>query len=327
MRKIARFILIGILILGVVYLLGPRVERPDLTFVLPEAPKDLNALHEWVTEKEQAFSNIKPNNASQIIFYDSIPQKTQYSVLYLHGFSASSAEGDPVHKQIAQHFKANLYLPRLFGHGLAETEPMLDFTANAYWKSALEALAIAKHLGEKVIVLATSNGGTLALNLGHDPDIVALALYSPNIAIYDPSAKLLSKPWGLQLARMAKGSKYHKFDDPKELQKQYWTTHYRMEALTHVQRLIDVSMKTATFKKIDIPVFMGYYYQNDSLQDKVVSVPAMLKMFDELGTSDSLKVKQAFPKAENHVITSYISTPIHEEVGQATIDFLERVLE
>ena len=326
MRKTVRFILIVILILGAVYLFGPRVERPDLTFVLPEVPKELNALHKWVTEKEQAFSNIKPNNASQIIFYDSIPQKTQYSVVYLHGFSASSAEGDPVHKQIAQHFKANLYLPRLFGHGLVETEPMLDFNADAYWKSALEALAIAKRLGEKVIVLATSNGGTLALNLGYDPDIAALALYSPNIAIYDPSSKLLSKPWGLQLARMAKGSKYHEFDAPKELQKQYWTTRYRMEALTHVQRLIDVSMKAKTFQKIDIPVFMGYYYQNDSLQDKVVSVPAMLKMFDELGTPDSLKVKQAFPNAKNHVITSYISTPIYEEVGQATIDFLESVL-
>ena len=39
---------------------------------------------------------------------------------------------------------------------------------------------------------------------------------------------------------------------------------------------------------------MGYYFKNDSMQDKVVSVPAMLKMFDKLGTPKELKVKKLF---------------------------------
>lgn len=44
--------------------------------------------------------------------------KTKYAFVYLHGFSASEKEGHPVHRNIAKHFNANLYLARLQGHGL-----------------------------------------------------------------------------------------------------------------------------------------------------------------------------------------------------------------
>ena len=131
--------------------------------------------------------NIKVDNAAKLEFYDSIPQKTAYSVLYLHGFSASSGEGDPLHRNIARALKANLYLPRLSDHGLIEEEPMLNFTGQKYLDSAKEALAIAKKIGEKVIVIFSSTGGTLSLILGNDPQIAALLLFGPNVKIYDPN--------------------------------------------------------------------------------------------------------------------------------------------
>jgi hypothetical protein len=80
------------------------------------------------------------------------------------------------------------------------------------------------------------------------------------------------------------------------------------------------------FRKIETPVFMGYYYKNDSLQDKVVSVSAMLKMFDQLGTPKVLKYKKAFPNAGDHVITSYLSTEHYDEVTEETLRFLHKVL-
>jgi len=39
---------------------------------------------------------------------------------------------------------------------------------------------------------------------------------------------------------------------------------------------------------------MGYYFKNEKFQDSVVSVEAMLKMFDQLGTPENLKVKRLF---------------------------------
>jgi len=96
--------------------------------------------------------------------------------------------------------------------------------------------------------------------------------------------------------------------------------------MTHMQKFLDIKMRSATFKKVKVPVFLAYYYKNDSLQDQVVSVPAMLKMFDQLGTPDNLKRKQAFPNAGDHVLTSYLTTNNYEEVTEATLDFLSTVV-
>ena len=116
-------------------------------------------------------------------------RKNSHSILYLHGFSASSGEGDPLHRNVARALKANLYLPQLNDHGLIEEEPMLNFTGQKYLDSAKEALAIAKKIGEKVIVIFSSTEG-LVLDFGNDPQIAALLLFGPNVEIYDPKSKL-----------------------------------------------------------------------------------------------------------------------------------------
>ena len=85
-------------------------------------------------------------------------------------------------------------------------------------------------------------------------------------------------------------------------------------------------MVPETFKKITQPVFMGYFYKNDSIQDKVVSVPAMLEMFEQLGTAPSQKRKMAFPDSGNHVMTSYITSKDLGSVQEETFAYLEEIL-
>ena len=320
--KVLRGFAIFFLLLGALYLVGPRVETPELNESPVSVPSNLMSLEQWITEKENALGNVRSGNASQIIFNDSVPKKTKFSVLYLHGFTASGREGEPVHRDIAKALGANLYIPRLYGHGLEETEPMLGFNNEDFWESGKEALAVAKQLGKKVIVLGTSHGGSLSLSLATDPDIAALCLFGPNIAVYDPKAKLLSKPWGLQIARLVKGGNYHHMVTSNEEKKNYWTTKARLESLIHMQKFLDVKMRKATFKKVQAPVFLGYYYKNDSLQDQVVSVPAMLEMYDQLGTPQHLKQKIAFPEAGDHVLTSYLSTENYEAVTREVLQFL-----
>ncbi|WP_222983240.1 alpha/beta hydrolase [Flagellimonas meishanensis] len=329
MKILFKFIKALIFLLGLfllVYLLGPRVEKPNLDTGLPKVSTDLVDLEHWIRSKEASISNIKPNNEARIIWFDSIPKKTEYSIVYLHGWSASQMEGHPVHINMAKKFGCNLYLPRLAGHGLNEEEAMLNITSDQVLASAKEAISVAKNLGKKVIVMATSTGGTLALHLaGGDKDVAAILLYSPNIEIYDPNAKLLAGPWGLQLAKMVKKSDYHEFDASPEKQK-YWTTKYRVEALTHLQALVDNTMTPETFEKVTQPVFMGYFYRSDSIQDKVVSVPAMLTMFDQLGTPSELKRKKAFPDSGDHVITSQITSKDLESVQRETENFLRQIV-
>lgn len=329
MRVISKFLkglLLVVAMLLLIYFLGPKVEKPNLDTTFPEVSSNLVELEDWIGEKERAIFNIKPDNEARIIWFDSIPQKTEYSIVYLHGWSASREEGNPIHLQTAEAYGCNLYLPRLAGHGLIEEEAMLNLTANQVLESAKEAIAVAKKLGDKVIIMATSTGGTLALHLaGEDKDIAAILLYSPNVEIYDQNAKLLSGPWGVQLAKAVKKSDYHEFEASKEKQK-FWTTKYRVEALTHLQALVDNTMIEETFQKVTQPVFLGYFYKNDSIQDKVVSVPAMQTMFEQLGTALELKRKVAFEEVGDHVMTSHITSKDLESVQMETEKFMEEVL-
>jgi esterase/lipase len=324
--KILKKLVIFLTLLIGLYLIGPQVASPDLSKSIPQLDYDLPALSSWIESREAAFENIKPNNESKVVFFDSIPKKTPYSILYLHGFSASTEEGNPVHINLSNALGANIYLPRLFGHGLVEEEPMIDFTADKYLDNAREALAVAKLMGDQVIVVASSNGGTLGLLLGDDPQVAALVLYSANVGIVDPSSKLLTLPWGLEIARLVLGENYYNMDKITEAKKGYWTTQYRIEPLLHIQKLIEVSMNPITFSKITAPVFLGYYYKNEEEQDDVVSVAKMLEMFDQLGTPAINKTKVAFPDAGDHVISSYLTTSNHHQVEEATLKFLKQHL-
>ena len=76
--KIFKFFWILILILGGLYLVGPRVESPNLNMTPVEVPKELNTLKNWVYNKEKALGNVRPGNESYIEFNDSIPKKTNF---------------------------------------------------------------------------------------------------------------------------------------------------------------------------------------------------------------------------------------------------------
>ena len=324
--KYIKYFFLFFLITCSIYLMGPKVNTPFLSDETPYVPSDLDSLQKWIKLKEKAIGNIRIDNESKISFLDSIPKKTLYSVVYFHGFTASGKEGDPVHRMIAEALGANLYIPRLHGHGLKEKEPMLNFNNEDFWDSGKEAIEVAKRLGEKVVLLGTSHGGSLGIALADDPKISALVLFAPNIKVFDPKAILLSKPWGLQIARLVTGGNYYHVKTDNEVKKKYWTTKARLEATTQMQKFLDIKMRKPIFKKVKIPVFLGYYYKNDSFQDKVVSVIAMRKMFEQLGTPDSLKYQKAFTEIKDHVLTSSLSTQEYENVANETVSFLKRVL-
>lgn len=158
-------LLVAVVALVVIYFMGPNPKTPTYNKTLPELPSNLTQLEDYIKNNESTFK-IKPNNEARIVWAnDSIKQKTPYVVLYLHGFSASQEEGNPVHTNFAKSFGSNLYLARLSEHGLVSAEPMKEMTADKLWNSAVEAYAIAKQLGDKVIIMSTSTGGTLSLML------------------------------------------------------------------------------------------------------------------------------------------------------------------
>lgn len=317
---------VGLLL--VMYLAGPRLERTELNLELPIVDVGIEGIEDYVGQREKALP-VKPGNESVVVWADSVAQPTEYVLLYLHGFTASRYEGYPVTHDFVKKFGVNAYLPRLAGHGLLVDEPLLDMTPANLYESAKEALVIAHKLGRKVVVMGTSTGCTLALMLAADfPELVdGLILYSPNIRIKNAAAPLLSGPWGLQLSRAVHGGMYAVSDDPADSEDcKYWYCRYRVEAQVYLQQLLDMRMKCPEFAKVKQPLFLGYYFKDEEHQDGTVEVKAALRMFEEVGTPDSRKVKMAFADAGAHVIACELTSGAVEEVRSATFDFAEKVL-
>ncbi len=326
MRWLKRSAII-LFVLLVLYSVGPNPATPIYGTELPSVPS-IEQLETYITSIESAH-HLRPNNEARVVWAnDSVKQKTDFAIVYLHGFSASQEEGNPVHRNIARQFGCNLYLARLAEHGMDTSDQLVNLTPENYWKSAQQALAIGKQLGNKVILMGTSTGGTQALQLAatYPNEVAALVLYSPNIAINDPNAWLLNNPWGLQIARLVKGSHYLVADDTRPIYRQYWDRPYRIEATIALEEMLETTMNKETFSKVKQPTLLLYYYKDEQHQDRIVKVSAMKEMFAQLSTKDSVKRAIALPLTENHVIASPIKSKDVAGVERETKSFLEQVI-
>jgi esterase/lipase len=323
--RILKIVILSLIALFVIYFLGPQPPKPILNDVLPTIVS-INALDAHIAAME-APHKIKPNNQAKIIWADSSKTQTEYAIVYLHGFSASQMEGDPVHQNIAKQFHCNLYLARLAEHGIDTTEDLMNLTAEKYWESAKMAYAIGKQIGKKVILMGTSTGGTLALQLAATyPEIAGLILYSPNIEVFNPSAPLLDNPWGLQIGRAVLKSNYVDIKYKDSAYPKYWNSHYRIEAVVNLQNLLEATMTEATFKKINQPTLALYYYKDEAHQDNVVKVSAIQKMMQQIATPSDLKMEMAMPNTGNHVIASPIVSNDIVSVEKATAKFMKDII-
>jgi len=329
MKKILVWLLGISIVLAFVYMLGPKDSVRDLGGNYPEVPQGLGQLENYIIGSEDTVQGLKPNNEAKIIWANpSNPQKTPYSFLYVHGFGASQMEGDPVHRQIAEHFGANLYLTRLPEHGIKRDNAFEYLTPEKLVAGAREAYSIAQNLGDSVIVIGTSMGGALSLILASErPEIKALVLFSPCILEYGNQLDPFFQPWTKQLMKAVMTNDKGVQEVPREGDKaKYWADAYHINAYSSLAILLRSTMNADTFRQVNQPLYLAYFYKDEETQDKVVSVPAMLEMYEQVSTPDQLKRKTAFPDSGDHVIASSITSESWEEVLAGSIDFLEQVV-
>ena len=328
MKRFLKIIAALVAVLAAVYFLGPKPAAPIYNNNLIQVPSDAASLEAYVASNE-AKHQVKPDNEARIVWAnDSTKAKTHYVIVYLHGFSASQEEGNPVHRNIAKQFGCNMYLARLSEHGIDTTDALVNMTATSLWESAKEAYAIGKQLGDKVILMGTSTGGTVALELASNfEDVAGLVLYSPNIAINNPSAFLTNNPWGLQIARMVIGGKENIIKNKPPEFKKYWNDHYRLESIVELQELLETTMIPSHFNKIKCPLLTLYYFKDEKNQDPVVKVSAMKEMFEAVATPANLKRMIPIPEAGNHVLASPIQSNDIVTVEKETALFLEQVMQ
>lgn len=283
----------------------------------------LNNVEQWIKDKESKIEDLKSENNAMISWADEPDVQTEIAFVYLHGFGASRMEAEPVVSKLADEFNANVFYARLKGHGREGVEGFKALTKEEYLSSAEEALEIGSLLGKKVVLISTSTGGTLSLYLAskHD-DIGGLLLYSPFIGLKNPMMNQITTPEGRDMFKSMIGGEVQQMDRPEPISK-YWSTQYHINAYVALIGMLQDTMVPETFENVNCPVFMAYYYKNETEQDQVVSVPAMLEMYDQISTPEDKKVKQAFPETGNHVIASELRSKDWESVMEASKVFIQ----
>lgn len=302
-------------------LFGPR-PRVMLDWLSDDIPSDLKRLQEWLFDRESGEGNITEGAEKHIEFYDPVqPAKTPFVVLYLHGFSATRQEISPVPERVARALGANYYGARLTGHG-QDGESLGRSTARQWLKDTAEAWQVACELGEQVIVISCSTGGTLTTWLAQQPSthdrLAALVLVSPNFQPRHWAAHLFNWPWSRQWMKYLAGEQYG-WEPAGELTQRYWTNRYPIRVLHELQALV-VAVRNSAVERIEAPSL--FIYRAD---DRVVNPRYTDAVFRRWGSPVKERIRVAHVDASNHVITGDITAPHNTETTvQKIIEFLER---
>ncbi len=132
---------------------------------------------------------------------------TEWVVLSVHGFSASRQETAPLAQIVADRLGANLLEVRLSGHGLV-SDPLAGVKAEHWLADAERALREAAGMGNRIVAIGTSTGGTLlAAMLEREvaERIDTLVLISPNFGPIDEGTERVLGAGGLLLAWLVAG--------------------------------------------------------------------------------------------------------------------------
>lgn len=264
-KWLGRVLLALIVIIGAIWFLVPREPvDTEISFDASILGDDLDA---YLATSEASFDDITEGVEKRIIWADEPGQSTPLSIIYLHGFSATSQEIRPVPDKLAAELGANLFYTRLAGHGrggFAMAEPV----AGDWIEDTAEALAIGRRIGDEVIVMATSTGGTVAAIAATDPALMervkGIAMISPNFRVRSPAAVILEWPLVRSWAAIVAGAE-RSFAPINEDHGKYWTTIYPTTALIPMAAVVKYA-RDADYSEVTTPAMFMF-----SDEDGVVS--------------------------------------------------------
>jgi esterase/lipase len=302
-------------VLIILFLVGPTA-KIDAQLKPLSLPKDLD---QYLKQTEARYSDIVPGTEKTIIWANAKKTKTPLSIVYLHGYSATRQETAPLCDHIAERLGANLIYTRLTGHGRSAAA-MAEPTVNDWLNDTEEAFEIGKRLGDKVIVVGTSTGGTLATWLAgqqHTEAVAAYVLISPNFAPKEEISEILAWPWGEQLASLLVGPEFS-WTPANEQQAKYWTHRYPTKELIPMMTLVKF-VSESKLENIHTPVLVIY-----SPTDTVINVKKVENAYARLGS----RVKAIKPITHdvnhtNHVLAGDIMAPNNTDlVAKMILDFV-----
>lgn len=267
--------------------------------------RDLATIEAELAASEAQVPNLRPGCEKRIVWAGEAAGKTAFSVLFIHGFSASPEEIRPLPDLVAADLGANLHFTRLTGHG-QDGAAMGTATLAAWQADVAEALEIAQAIGEKVIIIGCSTGCTLAtLAFAEGATAHAMIHVSPNFGLSHKLAQTLldlpkARAWGHLLA-----GKERSFPAQSEAHAAFWTLTYPTKAVYVMADAVRAA-RDADLAKITTPALFCY---NEA--DQVVSARETAKVIRRWGAPVATYLFQQGPDDDDmgHIMAGDVFSP------------------
>lgn len=261
----------------------------------------------YLATSEAQVAGLDARVAKRVVWSGAPEDQTDWAVVYLHGFSATSEEIRPVPDKVAEALGANLYFARFTGHGL-DGDALGQASLDRWLQDMDEALAIGRAIGRRVLLIGTSTGATLATLAamrGLPMDGVAgFAFVSPNFGLRPKITKLLDWPkvdvWGPYVAGKERGFQPQNADHAA-----FWTTQYPFKAVLPMAEAVR-GVWAGDLGALLLPALMVY-----SPDDRIVSPAKTEKLAEKWGGVVELCpiAQQDGMEPDAHVIAGDILSP------------------
>lgn len=306
MNRFLAIVFALIAVLALLWVFGPRetVSGP-VAFDAERIGPDLDA---YLFRSERAVPGVVRGAQKHILWADPAQkEKTPLSIVYIHGFSATLEEIRPVPDNVARALRANLFYTRLAGHG--RSGAAMGEARVADWRADMaEALEIGRRLGERVILMGTSTGGSLVTMALADPafsqDVAGAVFFSPNFGIQAEGSEFLTWPFARSFIPLILGEE--RFFAPENTDHaKWWTTRYPTKALVPMAASVKAA-NVVDHGQIAQPALFVF-----SDADQIVSAARTREVAAEWGGPATLWPVEAGPGDDrvSHVIAGDILSP------------------
>lgn len=266
---------------------------------------NLTTLEAELAAAEAQVPQLRSGCEKRIIWADQPATKTRIAIVYIHGFSATGEELQPLPDLVAKGLGANIHFTRLAGHG-QDAAAMGHASLDAWQQDVAEALEIAQTIGDEVIIIGCSTGCTLAtLALAQGAQAKAVIYVSPNFGLRHKALQIMldlpgAQHWGKYLSGRTRS-----FEPISDEHAAYWTISYPTEAV-HVMADAVRAAREIDLSQITVPALFCV-----NAADQVVHPEATQKVIGRWGGStQTVKLIQGpNDDAMGHVMAGDVFSP------------------